>query len=694
MKRVLLAAVLLLMCASVSAAGKKRVACVGDSVTFGMRVEDREHNCYPAQLQLLLGDDYDVRNFGYSGSTLLTNGHTPYVKLEEYKAAIDFAADIAIIHLGLNDTDPRDLPEYGDEFVSDYMALIESFRKANPSCRVLICRMTPIFHTHRRFNTGTRELYRQEQLLIESIAEMAGTQLIDLQSVLYSRPDLMPDALHPNAAGARLIAERVYSALTGDYGGLKMPAVYSDNMVLQCGRPLTIAGTADAGDKVTVKAAKQKLTATADCNGRWEVTLQPLEASFKPFAMEVSTRDRKLRFENLLAGEVWLCSGQSNMAFRLNESEKSEYEEQLAYAGGNSAIRLFDMKPAYFTDNIKWSADALREINELKHYRPASWQECSRETADIFSAVGFAFGRMLADSLHRPIGLICNAVGGSTTESWTGRSVLEAEYPEIMYNLDSNPLIQTWVRERRAFNVSESPAPQLQRHPYDPCYLFETGIEPLRDFAIKGVIWYQGESNAHYTEAHERLFRLMVKSWRENRNDPEMPFHIVQLSSIERPSWPRFRDSQRRLVESIDNCDMAVCSDLGSRYNVHPVRKKAVGERLARLALKNDYGFDITAAGPAPLLAKNSGRSTTVTFGSAEGLSTSDGEAPRTFEVAEYDGMYYPAEAVIENGTVVLHCDKVARPRFVRYGWQPYTTANLINGEALPASTFKIEITE
>ena len=695
MKRLL---VLLLLVATVAvepsraAEPKIRVACVGNSVTYGYLLGDRERDSYPSQLQRMLGDGFEVGNFGHSGSTLLNRGHRPYTKVEEYGRALDFAADLVVIHLGLNDTDPRNWPNYNDEFIGDYLALIESFRRANPACRIWICRMTPIFHAHRRFKSGTRDWFWQEQRAIESVAEIAGTGLIDLHENLYCRPDLFGDALHPDAEGAKILAQTVYSALTGDYGGLQMPHVYSDGMVVQRDVPLRIAGKADAGERVTVRFRGQKRQAAASADGRWEVVLDPMAASAKPAKLEISTPARRLEYDDVLTGDVWLCSGQSNMAFRVNQSVKEEAEAQREYAATGPAIRLFDMKPRWETDNVEWDAGVLDSLNRLQYYRPAQWMHCTPEAAARFSAVGFAFGRMLADSLRVPIGLICNAVGGSPTEAWVARKTLEFSFDDVLYNWRENDFIQDWVRGRASKNIAKADNP-LQRHPYEPCYLFESGVLPLQQYGIKGVIWYQGESNAHNIEAHERLFPLLVESWRGYWG-AELPFYFVQLSGIERPSWPQFRDSQRRMAGEIANSGMAVCSDLGDSKDVHPRHKRAVGERLARIALHRTYGFDgVVDSGPSIRRATLRNGAVYAEFDCADGLHASDGQPLRRFELAEYDGMFHPAEAVVcEDGTVRIESDGVAHPRFVRYAWQPYTDANMVNGDGLPASTFKVAV--
>lgn len=684
MKRTLLL-LCLLLCTTAYGGEKIKVACVGNSVTYGAGIENREVNSYPVQLQRMLGDGYEVMNFGKNGATLLDKGHRPYREQEEYRAALDFAADRVVIHLGLNDTDPRNWPNYRDNFVGDYLALIESFRRANPQCKIWICRMTPIAHRHPRFKSGTRDWYKQEQAAIESIAALAHTGLIDLQAPLYNRPDLLPDALHPNTEGAGILAKTIYQALTGDYGGLQMPPVYSDHMILQRDKPLTVSGIANAGQKVTVRIAGQKRETRTAANGKWSVTLAPLQAG-GPYEMTIAA-GRTLTYRNVFAGEVWLCSGQSNMAFRVDEMADSQRRELLEYAGKQPQIHLFDMKPRWATNAVEWDASVMDSLNRLQYYHDTQWTTCNEQTAGRFSAVAFAFGRMLSDSLQVPVGLILNAVGGSGTEAWIDRKTLEFDFPDILYNWTANDFIQDWVRGRAQLNIRKS-AHKLQRHPYEPCYLYETGIEPLQQYPVKGVIWYQGESNAHNIEAHERLFPLLVNSWRTNWKE-ELPFYYVQLSSIDRPSWTWFRNSQRKMLATIPATGMAVSSDRGDSLDVHPGYKREIGERLARWALNRTYGHRIIPSGPLFRSVEFKDAAAYLSFDYGEGLHTSDGQPLRTFEIAEHDGLFVPAQAEISGDKIKVWSDKIPHPRLVRYGWQPFTRANLVNGEELPASTFR-----
>lgn len=687
MKKTLILSLCLLFCTALFAQKPVKVACVGNSITYGTGIANREKDSYPVKLQQMLGDKYLVDNFGKPGATLLNKGHRPYMQQKEFKDALAFAGDIVVIHLGINDTDPRNWPNYRDYFIRDYRALIDSFRVVNPQCRILIARLTPIADRHPRFESGTRDWHGEIQLAIENIAKYANVQLIDFHEPLYPYPYLLPDAVHPNVEGAAILAKTVYEGITGDFGGLQMPELYTDDMVLQYGQPLKIQGKANAGEKITVSIGKQKQQAIAASNGKWAVTLQPLKAG-GPYTLTIAAGKQKLTYNNVLAGEVWLCSGQSNMEFYLNWSATAKQDVPEA---ANNNIRLYDMKARWRTDAVEWDASVLDSLNHLQYYVDTKWKVCSPETAGNFSAVAYYFGKKLQDSLQVPVGLICNAIGGSPTEAWVDRSTLEYQFPAILRNWTQNDFIQDWVRGRAALNVKKS-TDKLQRHPYEPCYLYESGIRPLEQFPIKGIIWYQGESNAHNREAHEKLFKLLVESWRKNWGDANLPFYFVQLSSIDRPSWTWFRDSQRHLMEEIPHTGMAVCSDRGDSLDVHPKMKKEVGERLAARALNETYERkNVVPSGPLYKSMQVKGEAAYLSFDYADGLTTSDGQPIRTFEVAGEDESFYPAQAVVENGKLKVWSDKVKNPKTVRYGWQPFTRANLVNGAGLPASTFRTE---
>ena len=669
------------------AAQPVRVACVGNSITYGTGIADREHFSYPVQLQQMLGNGYVVGNFGKPGATLLYKGHRPYVEQPEFKEALRFKGDIAVIHLGINDTDPRNWPNYRDEFVKDYLSIMDSLRAANPKVRFILARMTPIADRHPRFQSGTKQWHDEIQTAIETVARVSGSELIDFYEPLYPYPNLLPDAIHPNPEGAGILAKTVYGGITGNYGGLSMSSLYADYMVLQRDVPLDIHGTANTGEKITVEIGGRKASATADNQGKWSVVLSPMQAA-EDLTLTITAGKQRKVFSHVAVGEVWLCSGQSNMAFMLCQAESGKQD---IAAADDPQLRLFDMKGRWETYDVAWPASCLDSLNHLQYFHETTWQPSTPASASRFSAVGYYYGRMLRQKLGVPVGLICNAVGGAPTEAWVDRNSLETSFPNILSNWLQNDFIQDWVRGRAAKNLTNDQT-KLGRHPYEPCYLNESGILPLQQYPIKGVIWYQGESNAHNKDAHAKLFSLLIDGWRQNWNNPDMPFYFVQLSSLNRPSWPWFRDSQLRIMKEISNTGMAVSSDCGDSLDVHPRCKQPIGERLARWALAKTYGQDITPSGPVFSSVTRQADALIVSFLYADGLQTSDGKAPSCFEIAEEDGLFHPATATIEGNTVRLTSPTIKHPRYVRYTWQPFTRANLVNADQLPASTFRGEV--
>lgn len=687
MKQLFLIIQLLLVTAFTQAGNKIKVACVGNSVTFGYGITEKE-KAYPAVLQQQLGAGYDVRNFGHSGTTLLEQGHRPYRQKPEYKDAMAFKADIVVIHLGLNDTDPRNWPNYNSRFDRDYQQLITDFRTANPNAKIWICLMSPIFDRHPRFQSGTRDWHEAIQKHIQRIARANGTGLIDLHTPLYKHPDLFADALHPNGEGAAIIAQTVFAAITGNYGGLRMGPLYGDGMVIQRHQPVVFRGMANAAEKVNVAFNGLRQTATTGADGRWEVSFPAMEAG-GPYEARITTKSQKRVIRDIYIGEVWLCSGQSNMEWPVGSTTSAN--DDLAQADQQHRLRLFNMPSRYPTNAVEWAEATLDSVNQLKLLQIGPWQKADKASVKGFSSIAYHFGRVLADSLRIPVGIICNAVGGTTTESWIDRRTLEWDFPVILRDWYHGDFGQAWARGRALQNIRKAATPALQRHPYEPAYMFEAGMLPLQGYAIKGVTWYQGESNAHNIELHERLFRLLEKSWRSYFHQPNLPFLFVQLAGINRPSWPEFRNSQRLLAAELPHTWMTVSMDKGDSLDVHYRDKKPVGERLAWQALGHVYGQSVVCEGPSCAKVVREGQTVRLSFDHATGLKA-QGTHLVGFEVAGEDGVFYTADARIVGTDVVVTSSRVAHPVYVRYGWQPFSRANLVNGAGLPCSTFEKEI--
>ncbi len=662
-----------------------KVACIGNSITYGMTLPDRDTQSYPARLQKMLGPDYEVGNFGRNGATLLKKGHNPWHKTREAALAFEFAPDVAVIHLGTNDTDPRNWPVYGREFADDYIWLIDTLRTINPDVRIIMANMAPIGTAHRRFKSGTRDWRDLIRERIADVADHAGVELIDFADPLIDRPDLLPDNLHPTPAGAALLADYVRGAITGSWGGLSLPPVYSDGMVLPHSRFLTIGGRADAGSEVNLAINSRTYSATADNLGHWQVTLDPLPAG-GPYAMTVSDPMRTITIGDIMAGEVWIASGQSNMEFTLGQSADAP-----ADPAANQLLRVYRISDRMRPGSEIWPDDILARVDSLDYYLPARWTAPDKD----FSAVAWHFGSMLADSLHIPVGIISNPVGGAGIESFIDIETLRHGLPEILLDWRSNDYLQPWVQQRIDENLGGRDS--IHRHPYEPSFLFGAGVRPLGHYPISGVIWYQGESNAHNMEIHEALFPLFVDSWRREFRSPQLPFVIAQLSGIERASWPEFRDSQRRMAEAMPGVYMAVTHDFGLPYDVHPPRKAPVGQRMARQALHHIYGHKtLTPGGPRPARAESWPDGTLrLIMNDADGLTLTGAEdAPEIFEIAETQGVYRPALITINSDTIILSNPDMKKPKFVRYGWQPFPKANLVNSDSLPASTFSMEAME
>ncbi|SHJ07184.1 sialate O-acetylesterase [Arenibacter nanhaiticus] len=668
-------------------AQKVKVACVGNSVTYGTGVEQREVNSYPYRLQELLGDDYEVMNFGYPGATLLKNGHKPYWEKPVFEASKSFMPNLVIIHLGLNDQGNNNWPDHKEEFVQDYLDFIQAYRDLPSRPKVVISKMSPSFSGHHWFEEGMRENYQEIQAKIEIVKDLAGVDVIDLHEPLYRFPEYYADDLHPAKEGAAIIANKMYRYISGDYGGIKLPLLFGENMVFQRNQPIVVHGSANALDEMIVTFNGELQQTKVSVHGEWSVQFASHKAG-GPYKLIIdSKKSGAVKFNEVYVGEVWLASGQSNMDFKVRDDEQGH---TILKDSLNPDVFLFSMDAKAQTSDHSFSKEELQNCNAANYFEASGWNKASGEKLANFSAVAYSYAYHLQKQLNVPVGIICNAVGGATTQSWISREAMETTHETISLLNDTHlhPLVQPWVNERKEKNMQNMRELGVKaRHPFDPTMLFDAGINPIKNYPIKGVIWYQGESNAERAQLHSRLFKLLVSDWRNHWNNPDMPFNFVQLSSINRPGWGAFRDSQRKLL-AIPNTGMVVSSDVGHPTDVHPKQKWVLGNRLAKTALAKNYGMNIPYSGSLFDFVNVKDDTLEVHFLFKEGLTTADGDELRDIQIAGADKVFFPAKARIRKNVLLLTSKKIKNPRYVRYGYTSYTDGNLTNKGRLPTATF------
>jgi sialate O-acetylesterase len=388
----------------------------------------------------------------------------------------------------------------------------------------------------------------------------------------------------------------------------------------------------------------------------------------------VETPTARRAFTNVVVGEVWLCTGQSNMRWMLKQTTDA------AGAGDpDPELRLLNFVPDY-----KASTTASN------YFRCAGWQSARPATAADFSAVGMHFGRMLRRELGVPVGLVLNAVGGAP---------IEAFLPDLRRGAawlgDTN--YPGWCRERARQEMTS--AKNNGFHIFGPAALHDAGFASLQPYALRGVLWYQGESNASDTPEQKardpapyaRMFTGLVRDWRAAWKDPQLAVLTVQLPGLNR-EWAAFREMQAQVARSIPAVGMAVTIDLGHPTDVHPRNKRTVGERLARIALAGPYGRNIPASGPTYVRHEIRRGEVFVTFANAEGLCTRDGGAPMGFELADADGVFHAATARIETSMVRAASPEVPAPTALRYAWGNDPANNLRNAAGLPAEPFRLSL--
>lgn len=459
---------------------------------------------------------------------------------------------------------------------------------------------------------------------------------------------------------------------------VSLPAIFGDHMVLQSGRDLPFWGTAEPGEEITVSISRaepangakaEMASTTAGADGRWSVKL-PARTAGETVAVTVAGKN-SVTFANVLIGEVWICSGQSNMEWPV--SAANNHVEEIAQAKYPS-IRIFKVE----------RSTALVPQSRLDGH----WVECSPDTVGDTSAVGYYFGRELHRDLKRPVGLIVAAVGGAYCESWTSLAALKSDE-------EFAPILQ---RADRA-----NGDPNQANNPNRASVLFNGMIAPLLPFPIAGTIWYQGESNVQRAFQYRKLFPLLITDWRRHWGQAELPFLFVQLANYvpdkskpdhpaepEDSAWAELREAQALALQR-PKTGMAVTIDIGDPHDINPKNKQEVGRRLARLAARVAYGHEIVSCGPLFKSMKINRTEATLEFENVgDGLACHGGKLIG-FAIAGSDRKFVWASARIEGKTVVVSSPKITEPVAVRYAWGDNPEGNLFNELNLPAAPFRTD---
>jgi sialate O-acetylesterase len=485
---------------------------------------------------------------------------------------------------------------------------------------------------------------------------------------------------------------------------VSLPTIFSEHMVLQRDQSAPVWGWAEAGEEVSVTLGKQTKQTKAGADGKWSVKLEKLPAG-EPDKMVVKGKNT-IEIEDVLVGEVWLCSGQSNMAFTVNRAINFEQEKATADL---PKIRMFTVLSSGAT--------------EPQEKCLGKWLVCTPENVAVFSAAGFFFGRELHAKLKVPVGLVHSSVGGTPIEAWTSWDA-QKDAKDLKFIFDSWDQRQaTWdpekakeqyAKQKAAYDAAAAKAkadgkpipraPQMAAEPakdsHHPAVLFNGKIAPIIPYAIRGAIWYQGESNADTVErgaAYRTQLPMMIADWRK-RWGYDFPFAWVQLPDFNARNsdgWALVREAMLKSLK-VPQTGMAVTLGLGEAGDIHPKKKQEVGVRLASWALASVYapqsGKKTAAAGMGPLYAshKIAGKDVAITFTQAEGLAANGGEV-KGFTIAGEDKQWKPATAKIVKGGVVVSSPEVAKPAAVRYAWPCNPEWSLVNAAGIPASPFRTD---
>lgn len=494
---------------------------------------------------------------------------------------------------------------------------------------------------------------------------------------------------------------------------LKVAPIFSDNMVLQREKNVSVWGTGKDNSTVTVTIAGHSDHITVREN-KWCVSLPSMKAG-GPYTLEVTDQNTTITYENVMIGEVWLAGGQSNMELELQNSLHGKDE---VAAANYDNIRFYNtLRLTYINE------DGLKE-EENNH-----WKVCSPDTVGVMSAVGYYYAKQLAQELHVTVGLIGCNYGGTSATAWISRETLELDKDTNNYLIEYNKanenrtlkeydkLLTDYVIEYDRWKTIADglyskrpdilweevndiagqcpyPEPLGPKSPYRPAGLYETMLQRIMPYTLKGFIYYQGESDDNNPTIYDKLLTILIEQWRKDWCDYELPFLFVQLpmykarSDKDTKHWAIIREHQMKVHKTIKNTGLAVILDCGEFDNIHPLNKKTVGDRLALQAYYHVYHKEVKAYGPIYQSMNTNGNVVKLTFQHAEGGLVSKHDIIIGFEIAGEEKEYVEATAKIAGDSIVVSSESVSEPRYVRYNWTNYGEVSLFNKAGLPMAAF------
>lgn len=476
---------------------------------------------------------------------------------------------------------------------------------------------------------------------------------------------------------------------------IKLPAIISDNMILQQNSKVALWGWAAPNETITIAVSwnKKKTNVAADATGKW-VTYIATEKAGGPYNITFKASNT-IEVINVLLGEVWLASGQSNMEFFIGKTSSSSYTGVINY---DAVIRDAEHADIRTIDVPNKTAD------EPQADFKGTWKLCSAKTIDTFSAVAYFFAREINKATGFPVGIVNSTWGGTPAESWTKKAVLEADTNFLPILNRYSRAVEIFPAENEKYKLAAdrwkadtsstkgaAPRPPLgPTHNHSPSKLYNAMIAPLVPYTIKGFLWYQGESNADRAWQYHKLFPAMIANWRSDWKDKSLPFYFVQISP-HRSQNPEIREAQLITYRTVSNTGIVITTDNGDSLDIHPRNKELVGTRLSFWALKNQYNqTGLIPSGPLYKSMKVEGNKIRIKFDFDDALSAKNNTL-NEFTIAGADEKFVPAHAQIDGNTVIVWSDAIKEPKAVRFGWRNIPKAEIYNAAGIPASPFRTD---